>query len=123
MKLSLSLNPGQQFFTAHGPDFVTVSGERYQRPIAVIPERVLTDWPATTFAGLEARHFEFFLALKPEVVLLGTGTEHRFAHPALYQALSAAGIGVECMNTAAACRTYNILMSEDRKVVAAILFE
>jgi uncharacterized protein len=123
VKLSLSLNPGQKFFTAHGPDYVTVSGERYQRPVVVIPEQVLLDWPATDFACLEASHFEYFLALRPEVVLLGTGGEHRFAHPALYQALSAAGIGVECMSTPAVCRTYNILMSEDRKVVAAILFE
>ncbi|HEU0187187.1 MAG TPA: Mth938-like domain-containing protein [Gallionellaceae bacterium] len=123
MKLSLSLNPGQKFFTAHGPDYVTVSGERYQQPVVVIPEQVFSDWPATCFASLEARHFEYFLALKPEVVLLGTGSEHRFAHPTLYSALSQAGIGVECMSTPAVCRTYNILMSEDRKVVAAILFE
>jgi uncharacterized protein len=56
-------------------------------------------------------------------LILGTGKLHRFAHPQLYRALSAAGIGVECMSTAAACRTFNILVAEDRKVVAAILFE
>lgn len=123
MKLSLSLNTGQKIFTAHGPGYVTVSGERYEQPIVVIPEQVLCDWPATAFAALSEAHFEYFLALKPEVMLLGSGAEHRFAHPRLYRALSNAGIGVEFMSTPAVCRTYNILVAEDRKVVAAILFE
>ncbi len=123
LKISLSRNQGQKFFSAHGTGYVTVSGERFEQPIVVTPQQVLGDWPATTFAALGEAHFEYFLALKPEVVLLGTGAEHRFAHPQLYRALSNAGIGVEFMNTPAACRTYNILIGEDRKVVAAILFE
>jgi uncharacterized protein len=123
VKISLSLNPGQKVFTAHGPGYVTVSGERYEIPIVVVPQQVLSDWPATTFAALGEAHFEYFLALKPEVLLLGSGAEHRFARPRLYRALSNAGIGVEFMTTPAVCRTYNILMDEGRKVAAAILFE
>ena len=56
------------------------------------------------------------------MLLLGTGARQRFPHPRLYRALTDAGIGVECMDTPAACRTYNILVAEDRRVVAAILF-
>lgn len=123
MKLSLSLNPTQKFFTAHGPGYVTVSGERHEKPIVVIPEQVLSDWPARTFATLNEAHFEYFLILQPQIVLLGSGPEHRFAHPQLYRALTDAGIGVEFMSTPAACRTYNILMGEDRKVAVGILLE
>ena len=99
-----------------------VSGERFERPIVVTPDQVLTDWHAQEFAALDESHFVYFLSLKPEVVLLGTGRQLRFPHPRLYRQLTDAHIGVESMDTPAACRTYNILMAEDRKVVAAILF-
>ncbi|MBU3735478.1 MAG: hypothetical protein FGM62_00730, partial [Methylobacterium sp.] len=66
-------------------------------------------------------HFEYLAGLAPELVLLGTGLRHCFAHPRLSRALSEAGIGLECMDTAAACRTYNILMSEGRHVAAALI--
>jgi uncharacterized protein len=123
LKLSLSLNPSQKIFTAHGPGYVTVSGERHEQPVVVTPQQVHSDWPASTFAALGKAHFDYFLALRPDIVLLGTGPEHHFANPQLYRALTDAGIGVEFMSTPAACRTYNILLGEDRKVVAAILFE
>ena len=82
---------------------------------------VRTDWMATDFATLTAAHFDYFLELKPEVLLLGTGSKQHFAHPNLFRALIQAGIGIEFMDTPAACRTYNILVTEDRKVVAAVL--
>ena len=122
MKLHLD-NPGEiRLFTAHGPDHVMVNGERYDRSIVVLAEEVREDWPAANFDDLVAAHFSYFLALKPDVVLLGTGVRQRFPHPRLYSALTNAGIGLECMDTPAACRTYNILVAEDRRVVAAILF-
>jgi uncharacterized protein len=123
MKFHLSVNPGQNVFTAHGEGYVQVNQQRYEQPIIVTPEQVLTDWSARSFASLTEADFSHFLTLKPEVVILGTGSQHRFAHPQLYRALSAAGIAVEFMNTPAACRTFNILTAEDRKVVAGILFE
>lgn len=109
-------------FTAHGAGYVMVSGERFEQPIVVTPEQVLTNWPAQDFATLDESHFAYFLNLKPEVLLLGTGSRLRFPHPRLYRQLTEARISVECMDTPAACRTYNILMAENRKVVAAILF-
>ena len=122
MKLHLD-NPGEtRVFTAHGPDHVMVNGERYDRSIVVLAEEVRADWTVANFDDLCAAHFDYFLALKPDVLLLGTGVRQRFPHPRLYSALTNAGIGVECMDTPAACRTYNILVAEYRRVVAAILF-
>jgi uncharacterized protein len=121
LKLQLTNTGSQKMFTAQGPGYVEVNGVRYQQAIVVTPDQVLTDWAAEDFASLAASHFAYLLALQPEILLLGTGERQQFPHPGLYRELIRAGIGIECMDTAAACRTYNILMSEDRKVVAAIL--
>jgi len=123
LKFHLSNNHGLNVFTAHGTGYVQVNEQRFEQPVIVTPEQVLNDWPARNFAGLSEADFIYFMALKPEVLLLGTGNQHRFAQPQLYRALSDVGIAVEFMNTPAACRTFNILISEDRKVVAGILFE
>ena len=121
MKLHLA-NPGDtKLFTAHGAGHVMVNGERYERSIVVLDEEVRSDWSVTGFDALEEIHFAYFVALKPDVLLLGTGATQRFPHPRLYRALTEAGIGVECMDTPAACRTYNILVAEGRRVIAAIL--
>ena len=121
MKLHLS-NPGDtKLFTAHGADHVMVNGERHERSIVVLAEAVRSDWVVAGFDELTEAHFAYFVALKPDVLLLGTGAKQRFPHPRLYRALTDAGIGVECMDTPAACRTYNILVAEDRRVIAAIL--
>lgn len=121
MSLQLNANANLYLFTAHGEGYVSINNKRYQQPVAVMAGEVRTDWPATDFATLTEKHFDYFLELKPEVLLLGTGTKQQFAHPNLYRELIKARIGIEFMNTPAACRTYNILVAEDRKVVAAIL--
>ena len=123
MKFHLSNNPALNVFTAHGTGYVQVNALRYEQPIIVTPGEVISDWTASSFAALTEADFSHFLPLKPEVLLLGTGSQHRFAHPQLYQVLTSAGIAVEFMSTPAACRTYNILSGEDRKVVVGILFE
>ena len=121
MALHLNTNTNLYLFTGHGAGYVAVNGRQYQRPVVVSAEEVRTDWTATDFATLDATHFQYFLALKPEVLLFGTGAKQQFAHPNLYRELIRAGIGIEFMDTPAACRTYNILVAEDRKVVAAVL--
>ena len=121
MKLQLNTTTIQNIFTAHGAGYVTVSGRRFEHPIVVTPEQIFTDWQPQGFEALTETHFAYFLALKPEILLLGTGTQQHFPHPQLYRQLMAARIGMECMHTAAACRTYNILMEEGRRVAAAIL--
>jgi uncharacterized protein len=117
----LDANTNRNLFTEHGAGYVAVNGHRFQQPVVVMAGEVRTDWTATDFASLNEDHFNYFLSLMPDVLLLGTGTKQRFAHPNLYRELIRAKIGIEFMDTPAACRTYNILVAEDRKVVAAVL--
>lgn len=121
MKLNMTNMGATQLFTGYGEDHVMINRERFDTSITVSAEEVRSDWNVASFDALNEANFEYFLALKPEVLLLGTGKSQRFPHPRLYRKLTDAGIGVECMNTPAACRTYNILVEEDRRVVAAIL--
>ena len=121
MKLHLTHAAGNQLITGYGSGWVQVNELRYVHSLIVLPERLITDWPPTDFGSLETAHFEALLELKPEVVLLGTGDKHQFIHPRLSRSLTEAGIGVESMGTAAACRTYNILMAEGRHVAAALI--
>jgi uncharacterized protein len=121
MALHLQTDSNQKLFTGHGQGYVAINGQRHHQPVVVAPGEVRSDWNATDFAALTAAHFDYFLALKPEVLLLGTGARQQFARPELYRELIRARIGVEFMDTPAACRTYNILVAEDRKVVAAVL--
>jgi uncharacterized protein len=121
LKLHLANLGETKLFTAYGSDHVMVNGERYNSSIVVLAEEVRHDWEPASFDELSEAHFSYFLPLKPEILLLGTGARQRFPHPRLYRALTHAGIALECMDTPAACRTYNILVAEDRKVLAAIL--
>jgi uncharacterized protein len=89
----------------------------------VAPDHEVAAWDAQSFYALEPAHFEALLALKPEIVILGTGPRQRFPRPELTRALAEAAVGFEAMDTRAACRTYNILMAEGRAVVAAILLQ
>jgi uncharacterized protein len=79
------------------------------------------DWEGVDFDALTAAHFEALAAFKPELVIFGSGSKLRFPHPSLQRALMAARIGLETMDTLAACRTYNILAGEGRHVLAALL--
>ncbi|HZV99164.1 MAG TPA: Mth938-like domain-containing protein [Methylophilaceae bacterium] len=121
MKLHLTRAAGNQLITGYGDGWVEVNTARYEHSLIVLPEQVITDWEAKDFDSLTPEHFARLLELKPEVVLLGTGARHRFIHPRISHALTDAGISIECMDTAAACRTYNILMAEGRQVLAALI--
>ena len=121
MKLHLTQPEGQNLITSYGAGYVEINRKRYEHSLVVLPDSIITDWQATDFDSLTAGHFEKLAELKPEVVLLGTGAKHRFIHPKLTKALTETGVSVECMDTAAACRTYNILMSEGRLVAVGLL--
>ncbi len=121
MKLHLANLGDTKMFTAYATDHVMVNGERFDSSVVVLAGQVRTDWAVANFEQLNEAHFAYFLALKPEVLLLGTGARQHFPHPGLYRVLTYAGVALECMDTPAACRTYNILVAEDRRVVAAIL--
>ena len=121
MKLHASAPSALNTFTAYGEGYVMVNGQRHESNLIVLPERLLA-WSAITFDALKEGDFEVFLELDLEILLLGTGPRQRFPHPRLTQALAARRIGVEAMDLQAACRTYNILMAEERRVAAALLF-
>jgi uncharacterized protein len=93
----------------------------YRGPLIVSAGEVITDWTVTSIAGLTETDLEPVFRLEPEIVLLGTGAAHRFIEPALTVCFFRRGIGVEAMTTEAACRTFNVLMSERRNAVAAML--
>lgn len=121
LKLHLSAFSEQNIFTGYGAGYVLVNRKRHERNLVVMPDRIIEDWAATTFDQLAAEHFDFLLSLQPEMVLFGTGARLRFPHPKLTKNLIGSGIGVEVMDTSAACRTYNILTDEGRRVAAALL--
>lgn len=123
MKLHADAPTSLNTVTAYGAGFIEVNKSRHKGHLLLLPDAPVQPWPAASFEGLRTEDFDALLDLRPEIVLLGTGQRQRFPHPRLTASLLAAGIGVEVMDTAAACRTYNILMSEGRRVLAAFLQE
>jgi len=121
VKLHQSLPGGVRSFTGYGEGYVLVNGERRDSSIVVLADRI-EPWRPASFDELTAEDFARLRDLGVEIVLLGTGPRQRFPHPRLTSALTAAGIGLEVMDVQAACRTYNILVAEERRVVAALLF-
>ena len=122
MKLHASVPRAAHIVTAYGDDYVMVDGERHAKSVLVTAESV-SDWPPQRFDELAAEHFTGLASLGVDIVLLGTGKRQRFPHPSLTAALAGARVGLEVMDTKAACRTYNILVAEERKVALALLFE
>jgi uncharacterized protein len=104
-------------------DAVVINGTSYKGHIIVSADRMITGWTPRSIAELQLEDFAAALGLEPEVILFGTGSTHRFAGNRLVTAIMSRGVGFEVMATPAACRTYNVLTAEDRRVVAALLLE
>lgn len=107
--------------TGYGEGYILINGERHEKSLIVLPERVVAGWAGGGLAALTLAEFEVLRDLRPEIVLLGTGPAQHFPPPALFRPLIETRIGFEIMDTPAACRTYNILMGEGRNVAAALL--
>ena len=122
MKLHASAPGTYKLITAYGAGYIAVNGQRHEASLIVMPDQVLA-WDVATFEGLAPESFAFVKTEKPEIVLLGTGPKQRFPHPSLTAVLREARVGLEVMDLQAACRTYNILVAEERRVAAALLFE
>lgn len=108
---------------SYGPGEVRVGDQVLRRSCLISAERLIEDWRPQTVDELTEADLDAVFALQPEIVVLGTGERQRFPEPRLLAALLARGIGCEVMDTGAACRTYNVLVSEARRAVAALLLK
>jgi uncharacterized protein len=122
MKLKLAQPDGRNAFTAYGEGYVSVNAIRHHDNLVVLPDRLIPEWTQASFETLALADFELLAALDTEIVILGTGDQLRFPRPELLQPLISAQKGLEVMDVQAACRTYNILVGEGRKVAAALIF-
>jgi uncharacterized protein len=116
-----------QSILGYGPGWIGLGSkgvaEKIERSIVIGSRGEKFDWNCARFEDLTAEHFARLAQTQPELVIFGSGTRLRFAPPALLRALMENRIGIETMDTLAACRTYNILAGEGRQVLAALLIE
>lgn len=123
MKLHLDNPAGRNLITGYGAGYVAINHRHHETSLVILPDRVVAPWGAGGFDGLTADDFAEIRALAPEILLLGTGSRQRFPDPRLLRPLIEARIGCEVMDLPAACRTFNILMTEGRLVAAALLID
>lgn len=123
MKLHSSASSGLLAITAYDAGSVAVNGRRLTRSFLLTPRHLQEDWPPASVDELAAADLDAIAAFGSPIVLLGTGARQRFPAPALLAPLVRRKVGVEVMDTHAACRTYNILMAEGRDVTAALIIE
>ena len=112
-----------QTINGYGHGWIGVDADRINHSVIIGSGGLRQAWPCTRFEDLTPEHFAQLAALETELVIFGSGTRLRFPPPAFLRALMAARIGLETMDTLAACRTYNILAGEGRNVVAALVLE
>ncbi len=121
MRFAETDDRGGNLVRGYGPEGIRIGARTYRGGLILTPARIVTDWGPAEAEGLAPEHLEALLALDPELIVLGTGAVQVFPDPALYRVTAARGVGIEVMDTGAACRTYNILMAEGRRVVAGFL--
>ncbi|MDH4426041.1 MAG: Mth938-like domain-containing protein [Acidovorax sp.] len=112
-----------QTISGYGPGWITVDGEKISQSVILGSKGMREPWECARFEDLTAGHFAQLALLEAELVIFGSGKRNRFPPPAWQAPLMARRMGLETMDTAAACRTYNILASEGRNVVVALVLE
>lgn len=120
MDLNLEKPGDHLFIKSVANEGITVVDQLYTSPIILSAQEIITDWAARSFDQMTPSHLEAILPLKPEVVLIGTGSRQAFLSPEQMMFFYEKGIGIESMTTDAACRTFNVLVSELRNAVAAL---
>lgn len=100
---------------------ITVADHTYDSPVILSPDAVEADWQVGSVEDVSEDALQAVLGLRPELVIIGTGASQRFLQPELMMVFHRNGVGIEVMNTRAACRTFNILVMEERRVVAALI--
>ena len=121
MNIALETPNADHFIQSYQPGTITLNTGSYQQSIVIYQDRVITDWEPATIAQLTDHDIASLTHYAPHVIILGTGPQHTFPAPDVLSPAYQRGIGVEVMHTEAACRTYNILVSEGRNVLAALL--
>ena len=112
-----------QSVTGYGPGWIAIQGEKISHSVLISSEGLRENWSCSTFADLTPAHFAQLEKLDIELIIFGSGQQLRFVPPAWLAGLMQRHIGLETMDTQAACRTYNILAGEGRKVAEALLVE
>jgi len=122
MKLTLEAGSHVNLIRSYSATELRVGELRLHSSCIITADTVIAEWEPATLAQLSAAHLEKLFALQPEVVLLGTGLVQRFAPQAIRAAFLERGIGLEAMDLGAACRTFNVLVQEERRVAAVLFF-
>ncbi|NEX59881.1 Mth938-like domain-containing protein [Noviherbaspirillum galbum] len=123
MKLHSTQTQHYQTVTGYDDTGVEINAVRHAHSLIVLPESAPEPWAVTSFDDLTSDDIAQIAARNPDVVILGTGRRQRFIHPRLTASLTDKRVGIECMDSQAACRTYNILMGEGRRVALALIFD
>ncbi len=121
MPLTLDENSANYQIRSYQPGQIQINDKIYPQSVIVAPRTLIPHWQPDTITELSPEHLTIILTLKPAILLIGTGEKLTFPPIEIYGDLINHGIGVEIMDTRAACRTYNALSAEDRNVVAALL--
>lgn len=121
MRLSLDETTQSNQISHYHPDKITVNKRDYKKSLLICANKLLSPWTEHDAAQLTADDFTLLLNCKPTIIIIGTGEKLTHLDPALIADIQQQGIGLEVMDTAAACRTYNVLLSEGRDVVAGLL--
>jgi uncharacterized protein len=123
MKFTLETTSRVNLIRGYSSQEIRIGEQRLLGSCIVNAESLIAEWVPKTFAELAPEHLEPILALKPELVLLGTGPSQRFPPAVIRGTFAARGVGLEVMDLGAACRTFNILVQEERRVVAALFLK
>jgi uncharacterized protein len=123
MKFTLENSPNVNVIRSYSPDELRIGEHSIRSNCIVTADALIADWPPATLDDLKVNHLEAIFELRPELVLLGTGARQRFAPAEIRTAFAARGIGIESMDLGAACRTFNILVQEERRVAAALFLK
>lgn len=122
MKIELdTISRDQYRIESYSNDTVVINGTGYSSSLIISPKKLVTGWQVTAFTDLAAQHIDTITELEPEIIILGTGKKVRFPDPQIIAGIFSRDIGFEVMDTGAACRCYNLLVSEDRRVAAGLI--
>jgi uncharacterized protein len=122
VKIDLDTIPVDRYrIDAYQGGFISIKGEHYTSSLIISPDKLVPDWPPSAFTDLASQHIEQIIQLNPEIIILGTGEHLYFPAPELIARIFECEIGFEVMDTGAACRCYNLLVSEKRNVAAGLI--